>query len=205
MTTVRTVIFAKAPLPGFAKTRLIPALGEAEAASLASQMIKHTVNQALAADFGPVELCVTPDKDHAIWDSLALPVGIGMSEQGTGDLGVRMARITHRTINSGETLLLIGTDCPQLDRVQLRSAATALTFADACLVPVSDGGYALIGLRQFHASLFNDIPWSTARVACITRLRLTSLGWSTNEFPPLHDIDEPGDLKNMPSTWMLDR
>jgi hypothetical protein len=205
MTRIRTVIFAKAPLPGFAKTRLIPALGTAGAASLASRLLEHAVDQALASGIGPVELCVTPGKDHTIWDSLALPVGVSMTEQGTGDLGIRMARATQRTVRSGENLLLIGTDCPQLDRDQLRSAATALESADACLLPVSDGGYCLIGLRHYHASLFHGIPWSTACVARITRQRLSSLGWSTREFPALHDVDEAGDLKHIPATWTLDR
>ena len=56
----RIIIFAKAPVPGFAKTRLIPALGEAGAAGLARQMLFDTLKEALAAGIGPVELCVWP-------------------------------------------------------------------------------------------------------------------------------------------------
>jgi hypothetical protein len=205
MITIRTVILAKAPLPGFAKTRLIKALGATGAANLAGRLIRHTVAQALSAGIGPVELCVTPDDDHPIWRSLGLPVGITRSTQGTGDLGDRMTRISRRVMESGEALLIIGTDCPQLDSARLHAAATALDSADACMVPVSDGGYALIGLRQFHASLFHDIPWSTARVATVTRRRMMSQGWITREFPVLHDIDEPEDLLKLPHTWRWNR
>ena len=60
MKPARIIIFAKAPQPGLAKTRLIPALGAEGAAELAQLMLLHTVNEALAANIAIVELCVTP-------------------------------------------------------------------------------------------------------------------------------------------------
>ena len=58
----RIVIFAKAPRAGYAKTRLIPALGADGAARLARRMLTHMVNQALDAGVGPTELCMTPGR-----------------------------------------------------------------------------------------------------------------------------------------------
>jgi hypothetical protein len=52
MNPVRIVIFAKAPVPGQIKARLIPALGDVGAA----RMLDLALRQALAADVGPVEL-----------------------------------------------------------------------------------------------------------------------------------------------------
>jgi hypothetical protein len=60
---LRIIIFAKAPQPGLAKTRLIPALGEQGAASLARVMLLNTLQAALQAEVGTVELCVTPAID----------------------------------------------------------------------------------------------------------------------------------------------
>ncbi|MEO7105314.1 MAG: DUF2064 domain-containing protein, partial [Rhodoferax sp.] len=92
----RLVIFAKAPVAGAVKTRLIPALGAQGAAALAQRMLLHTLQQALASGAGPVELCMSPAPDAPAWTGIDLPEGIERSDQGEGDLGERMARAVHR-------------------------------------------------------------------------------------------------------------
>lgn len=197
----RIVIFAKAPLPGLAKTRLIPALGAKGAAHLAKRMLFHAVEQAQAAEATKVELCVTPSLSHPVWQTLALPAELNWSEQGEGDLGMRMARASERITGAGEAVLFMGTDCPGLSASHIRLAIASLTKHDACLIPVSDGGYALLGLRRHLPALFEAIPWSTAEVAALTRQRILEKGWSLQEFDILHDIDEPEDLCWLPASW----
>ncbi len=195
-------IFAKAPQPGFAKTRLIPALGEIGAARLAQRLLMHTLTESLAAGVGRVELCVTPSITDPVWQTFAVPHDVQWSDQGGGDLGARMARRAQRAIESGESILLIGTDCPKLDAARLRRAATALQESDAVLVPATDGGYVLLGLRNFHETVFTGIPWSTDTVATETLRRMGQLGWTVQKHPVLHDIDEPGDLRWLPAQWL---
>jgi len=199
---VRTVIIAKAPVAGFAKTRLIPALGAQGAAKLAQRMLLHTVATALAAEVGPVELCVTPDPSDPIWHHLDLPEGFAWSAQGTGDLGKRMAQAAKRTIDNDEAVILIGTDCPAITASTLHDAAEALRDHDAVMVPTADGGYALLGLRRFQALLFDGIPWSTNVVAAQTLDRIRQLGWRVKAQATLHDIDEPVDLQWLPTAWV---
>ena len=199
--STRIVVMAKAPLPGFAKTRLIPALGDAGAARLAARMLHHTLGTALAAAIGPVELCVAPEPSDPAWRDVAVPAGVVWSAQGVGDLGARMARAAQRGCALGERVLLIGTDCPALSAAHLRSAATALDEHDATLLPTFDGGYALLGLRQIHPSLFENIPWSTASVASETVRRARHIGWTVELMERLHDIDEPDDLQWLPPAW----
>lgn len=195
MKPVRTVIFAKAPVPGFAKTRLIPALGAQGAADLAQRLLLRAVQEAHSANVGPVELCVTPSVTDAVWRTLPLPAALQWTDQGEGDLGERMARAAQRVLDSGEAVLLTGTDCPELNAAQLQQAASALRRCDATLVPTFDGGYVLLGLNRFHSSLFEGIAWSTDSVAKETVQRLKQLEWSVQQLPMLHDIDEPEDLK----------
>ncbi len=201
MNRVRIVIFAKAPVAGLAKTRLIPALGAQGAADLARRMLDHTVEQALAAEVGPVELCVTPSPVDVAWQNVVVAKSVAWSGQGDGDLGERMARAVRRVTGAGESLLLVGTDCPALDVALLRNAADSLQHFDATLVPTADGGYVLLGLNGFHASLFEDIEWSTGCVAAITRRRMARLGWKVLENPTVHDIDDPADLRWLPEGW----
>ena len=60
------IVFAKAPVAGFAKSRLVPVLGEAGAAALAERLLVHAVQQAAAAGFDTLQLCVTPDTSHKL-------------------------------------------------------------------------------------------------------------------------------------------
>ncbi len=199
---IRIVIFAKAPLPGLAKTRLSPALGTAGAADLARKLLCHCVDEALKADIGPVELCVSPTEQHPVWRELDIPSTVFWSEQGEGDLGERLARVTQRLTSNDEAVLLIGSDCPGLTAAKLQAAAAALNQHDACLHPVSDGGYALLGLCRDLPSLFMDMPWSTSAVAELTRRRILEEGWTLKVLESLHDIDEPQDLQYLPQNWV---
>lgn len=191
----RIVIFAKAPLPGRTKTRLIPALGAEGAAALARTMLEDTIREALAAALGPVELCTCPPPDHADWQEHAPDGRVQCTAQGEGDLGARMARAAERVIAAEGAILLIGTDCPELDRHRLRAAARQLESHDAVLHPAHDGGYPLIGLKRFDRSLFHDIAWGGATVAATTIQRIAGLGWSLWQGETLRDIDEPADLE----------
>jgi rSAM/selenodomain-associated transferase 1 len=149
---------------------------------------------------------VTPAPADPAWRNVAAPSEVQWSDQGSGDLGVRMARAARRAIEAGTSVLLIGTDCPQLDSAQLQRAAAALHGvdggADAILIPAFDGGYVLLGLARFDASLFKGIAWSSASVAGATLRRLQHLGWSVQCEPMLHDIDEAHDLQWLPAQWL---
>ena len=194
----RIVIFAKAPIPGFCKTRLIAALGAEGAAALASKMLCRTVEIARQADLGPVELCVTPDPEHACLRALDVSSEVVWSRQSEGDLGMRMATAVQRTLACGENVLCIGTDCLDLEVGHLKEAATALTYDPVVIAPALDGGYVLLGLRQFDASIFQGIAWSTDDVFQETMNRIVRLGWRMTQLEKLRDIDEPIDLAFLP-------
>ena len=193
-------------MPGRVKTRLIPALGAEGAARLASRLLYHALEQALEADLGPVELCASPAPEHPDWQpwlpalrQLRAPGPfLAWSDQGEGDLGARMARRSRTYLDAGEPVLLMGTDCPALTPRRLREAAGALHGHEAALIPARDGGYVLLGLRAFHPSLFNAMPWGTSAVADLTLKRLRDLNWRVWVGEALADIDVPADLAVLP-------
>lgn len=192
----RIVIFAKAPLPGMVKTRLIPLLGEKGAARLAKQLLEKTISEALDAGLGRPELCVSPAPSDSRWEG-HLPSEVHLSDQGDGDLGQRLANAASRVLAQGERIILVGTDCPELDAGRIRAAATLLGSHDAVIYPARDGGYVLLGLARTDPSLFSDIAWSTGTVAATTIARIRALGWSLRVGDTLRDIDEPEDLQTM--------
>jgi hypothetical protein len=182
----RIVVFAKEPAPGRVKTRLIPALGPEGAAQLAAEMLDLTIAQAVATGL-PVELCGEPDA--AFWSGAA----VALTAQGEGDLGERLARAARRVL-ADEPILLIGADCPALDRARLAAAAEALDRHAAVIHPAEDGGYVLLGLARFDPSLFAGIAWSSPTVCTETLARIEALGWSVDVRETLADVDEPEDL-----------
>ncbi len=198
----RLVIFAKAPLAGFAKTRLIPALGAAGAADLARRMLSHTLAQALAAGAQAVELCMSPVPSDPAWNGVTLPQDVERSEQGEGDLGARMSRAMERALAQQQgPVLLMGTDCPALSAALIAEASHQLEQHEAVLLPAIDGGYVMIGLRAPSPGLFTDMVWSTPVVAFETLRRMASLSLDVWQGPLLRDIDEPADLNHLPAAF----
>ena len=196
------IVFAKAPVPGFAKTRLMPALGAQGAARLAERLLEEALRQAVAAAIGPVLLCCTPDASHAAFQRMAKLFAVTLSVQGEGDLGLRMRRALEAALQSHSRVVLIGTDAPGLDAAFLRSAADALLQHDAVFGPASDGGYTLVGLSRPAPELFEGIAWSTPQVMAQTRARAAAAGLTWTERDPVADIDEPADLVHLPPGWL---
>jgi uncharacterized protein len=192
---VAVAVLAKAPIAGFAKTRLIPVLGARGAAVLQARLVERAVETACAAAIGPVTLWTTPDESHPVFQSIGARLGITLARQADGDLGARMlAAITA----ANTCVLVIGSDCPALKLDHLRTAANVLRDrAPAVVIPAEDGGYVLIGMRTPEPALFSDMPWSTPIVMDETRRRLRTLGLTWHEPATLWDVDLPRDLERM--------
>jgi rSAM/selenodomain-associated transferase 1 len=165
-------------------------------------MLRHALAQATAADVGPVELCGAPDASHPALRAAAAAHGASLTEQGSGDLGLRMYRALARSLMHHGRALLIGTDAPALDAAMLRDASRALQDHDAVFVPALDGGYALVGQRRADPRWFSDMAWSHDRVMEQTRERLRGAGLRWAELPAVADIDEPADLAHLPPGWL---
>lgn len=182
------IVFANAPVPGGAKTRLIPALGEWRAARLHARLVRQAVSTALAAGCGRVE--VHGRSPHSFFSSLRVPFRL----QRGRDLGERM----YHALSRNPGAILIGSDCPELTAADLRRAARLLDAGyDAVLAPAEDGGYALIGLRRASKEFFQGIAWGSADVYAETVKRLNAYRWRA--LREVWDVDRPGDLERLRS------
>jgi len=191
----RVAVFAKAPIPGQVKTRLIPALGEQGAAALHRALVVHALETAVGAGIGPVQLWCAPDARHPFFAECGRRYGVTLIAQGEGDLGARMQRAFEKLLGEAGRALLVGSDIPRMTPDYLRAADAALAQGqDAVLGPAEDGGYVLIGLRRVGAGFFEHIRWSASDVLAVTRSRIAGLGWRHLELPALWDVDRPEDL-----------
>ena len=184
------IVFARAPVPGRAKTRLIPRLGGWRAARLHVRLVRHALAVAAAADCGPVELHLS--EHHSLFSPDRVQRG--------ADLGARMHRALAASLRTEDRVILIGADCPALTPRDLRRADRLLMGAcDAVIAPAEDGGYALIALRRSSPLLFEGIGWGGADVYRETLRRLERLGWRSRTLRTVWDVDRPEDLERLRS------
>ena len=194
------LVFARAPEPGRVKTRLVPMLGRDGAAHLHAQLVERTLQTALAARLGGVDLYCSPGSDKPFFRRMKKRFGVRLRTQGRGNLGDRM----YRALRGNPQAILIGSDCPALRPADLRAAARALRAgADAVISPAEDGGYALIGVRRASRELFTRIEWGSGRVLSQTRRRLRRLRWGWKELRTVWDVDRPGDVARLRRSKLL--
>lgn len=196
----RLLVFAKAPVPGRVKTRLIPALGAVRAAALHARLVDQTLAITSRVDAWRTELWCHPDRENPDLVECAGRHHAVLREQTGIDLGERMHNAFVTTLAEAERAVLIGTDCPGLRVDHISRAFEALRVgADAVLGPAIDGGYYLIGLGDPEPEAFVDVPWGSETVLASTRQRLQGLGLRVSELPMLRDLDRPQDLRYFPA------
>jgi rSAM/selenodomain-associated transferase 1 len=195
----RVMVFARAPQPGEAKTRLIPALGKAGAAALHRRLVAHSLRAATDAQLGPVELWCAPDAGDPFFRECERRFGVTLRSQGQGDLGARMQGAFEAALARTPRAILVGSDIPALSAQYLHDAERALVGGDDVVIgPAEDGGYVLVGLSHCDPELFRGIPWGGPEALAETRRRIAALGWHVIELPALWDVDRPEDLERMP-------
>ena len=192
------LVFARNPIPGRVKTRLIPAMGPGPATAVYRRMLEDTLVTCSQIFAHNRELWIDQPDPHPAVAEMATRLGMSVHAQSGDDLGSRMHAAFAETLRNADSAVLIGSDCPEYDPPYLDAAFQALEQHDAVLGPAADGGYVLIGLRKVDPHLFHRVPWGTNRVLAATRLRLRYLQWSFMELPIKYDVDNPEDLLRFP-------
>lgn len=190
----RILVFARAPVAGRCKTRLIPALGPRGAAALHRALVRRTLAAARASGHA-VELWCAPDPSHGFFAACRRDFGVTLRRQPAGDLGRRMALALSHALREDTAVVLVGSDCPEFTTQDFRDALAALDARDCVLQPSFDGGYVLIGARRFEPRALAGIAWSSGRELAQTRGRITRLGLSLSEERSLMDIDTSKDYR----------
>jgi len=204
----RLIIFTRLPYPGTTKTRLIPALGARGAALLHRQLGEHTlatVREGLHKKMAKpiaVEVRFTGGTLEQMQGWLG--EDLEYRPQSEGDLGDRLKAAAQEAFESGcSRVVIIGTDCPDLDAVTLMQAFESLHSHDIVLGPAMDGGYYLIGLSRFIPQIFQGIAWGTGEVLAQTLAVAGSESLTVAQLPELRDIDRPEDLAELGSRFSL--
>jgi uncharacterized protein len=186
-------VFLKPPMPGRVKTRLIPELGAEVASRLAEAMFQDTWAQVRNLSWAkPVLALAGPKSANGL-----VGADIEVWPQGGGDLGERLERIFLKGLHNAPFTIALGADSPGLPAHLLDYTRAALTSADAVIGPCEDGGFYLLGLRNFIPGLLDGIPWSRPNTFSTTVRRLLEAGLKVRILDPWFDIDRPMDLDKL--------
>jgi rSAM/selenodomain-associated transferase 1 len=193
------LVYAKAPVPGEVKTRLIPACGAETAARLHAALSVRVLRTAVASG-ADVVLCGAPDARHEFFEKCARDLAVSVTGQlRDADLGERMLHAFNNALETWDRVIIVGADCPALTAQHLKKAIGHLVVHDVVLTPADDGGYVLIGAKRVHEAMFDAIAWGTDAVLAQQCARLRANGLSWHEMETLWDVDRPDDLARLRS------
>lgn len=188
-------VLAKPPIGGRAKTRLEGLLGRNGCARLARMQLDRTLALATGAGVGPVTLWMAGGAWYPEVRRQARRRGARLALQRGADLGERMDRVVRRGLRETDGVILVGTDCPGLEKADLALAQEALESGrDAVLGPARDGGYYLLGLKRPAPALFRAMPWGGPGVLAKTLRRMRTMGLDVRMLAWRDDLDRPEDL-----------
>jgi len=190
-------IFAKPPLPGQVKTRLIPDIGPVKAAAVYRYCLEYTL--AVVRQSGlDYQLFISEASDDPLFQ------GEEYGLQKGDDLGSRMFNAFQELLQRGsDGALIIGTDCLDITSMHLQAAARSLADHELVLLPAYDGGYALIGCREINPGLFSNLRWSTDQVYRQTVANALQLNYRVDSLESVRDIDRLQDLEHYPELLAL--
>jgi hypothetical protein len=191
----KLIIFTKSPVLGEVKTRLQPDYSPEQSLFVHKKLISHTLELTKSLKNIDVELCCAPDRNTSYFLSCENNYPITLNNQQGDDLGERMAFSMSVSLQTYEKVVVIGTDCPDINEDYINQAFAALNSNDVVIGPAMDGGYVLLGLKKFSIEIFNNISWSTDKVLSQTKKNLKNLSLEYNELDVMHDLDRPEDLR----------
>ena len=190
----KLLIFTKSPVLGEVKTRLQPDYSAEQSLIIHKRLMLNTLELTKDLTCFDIELCCTPDRNTLFFLGCENNFPITLNNQQGADLGERMAFSFSVALQTYEKVVVIGTDCPDIDKDYITQAFDALNEYDAVIGPAADGGYVLLGLRKFSLELFTNISWSSDKVFSQTQKVLNDLSWEYKELGIMHDLDRPEDL-----------
>lgn len=185
------VLFARYPIAGECKTRLIPAVGAEGAAKVHRQLAGRTAELLRQSD-APTTIAITGAETSQFAEWMG-DEGLRFVPQAEGGLTERLLPFVAKA-----PVILFGADTPDLDEDHVRSAIEGLKTHEAVIGPAEDGGYYLIGISRPLPELFVDMPWSTDEVLPETLRRLAALNIEPLLLETLADCDRPEDLARWP-------
>ena len=179
------LIFIKNIEKGKVKTRLAATVGDDKALEIYQALLGHTRKIAMATDAERYLFYSQFIEEKDEWSDKYFQKLVQID----GDLGEKMAEGFRHAFEKHPKVVIVGSDCASLTEEIVADAFLVLEDKDFVIGPAIDGGYYLIGMRQFSPAVFQNIEWSTAAVFPDTIAKIEAMGKTYGLLPTLSDID----------------
>lgn len=188
---------------GQVKTRLARSVGAQKAMEIYQKLCDYTITESGYTGLS-TWFYFSDYVDDTYLKGLNVDRGSTMDRslvQSGTDLGTRMYRSFQKVLGEHDGALIIGTDCPYLDRASIKEALYILESdnVDVVIGPAFDGGYYALGMKQPH-DVFTGVNWSTGLVLEQTLKRIVSLNLRYKFLPVLDDVDYESDWESFLAT-----
>lgn len=194
------MVFIKNPTLGNVKTRLAKTIGDEKALQIYFILLDHTQKVAKRVKANKAVFYSDFINNNDEWKKNGF---IQLLQKGD-DLGIKMTNAFSKAFNMGyKKVTIIGSDCLELNENIIENAFKLLDEHEVVMGPARDGGYYLLGMRNFYPTLFINKTWSKENVLLDTLLDLSNLDLSFKLLPTLSDVDEEKDLKLYPNILEL--
>lgn len=186
------VIFTKNPVKGKIKTRLAKDIGEQMALKVYMQLLKHTREITQDLDFCTKMIFYDdfiPAKDK--WSEEHYDKHL----QSSGSLSEKLTNAFEQVFEEGyERVVMMSPDCPELTGARVKQAFTLLKAKDFVIGPLTDGGYYIIGMNEFHPEVFDGMKFGHDQVWEKTVERIEEMGASYRLLEETFDVDYADDI-----------
>ncbi|MEM9337303.1 MAG: TIGR04282 family arsenosugar biosynthesis glycosyltransferase [Bacteroidota bacterium] len=191
------MVFVKNLIPGMVKTRLAKDIGIDAALNVYMELVFHTneVADKIAVDKAVYYSEYVEIED--VWDTEQYSLGVQKGK----DLGEKMTNAFDEAFDSYIKVIIIGSDCYELTPKIVNDAYTELEGHDLVVGPAKDGGYYLLGMKEYYPQLFQNKKYGTDTVLEDLLIEAANLDLSVFELPILSDIDTFDDLKESGIDW----
>ncbi|NOR52423.1 MAG: DUF2064 domain-containing protein [Gammaproteobacteria bacterium] len=195
----KLLIFAKAPIAGHAKSRMIPLLGAEGAAQLhreiTRRLLRRLTNRLKSEPDYQIELWAASAIDHPFFEECSGEFGVVLKLQQGDDLGERQFLAMDSALGESDHVVIIGSDVVSLTEMDIKNAFNALQQGyELVISPAEDGGYGLIGGSRVERDIFDGIHWGAELVYKEITDNLNRLEYNWHQLAEVWDLDQPDDL-----------
>ena len=188
------LIFVKNAVKGKVKTRLAKTIGNDKAVEIYKRLLTYTASITKGLSVNKIVYY----KEWIEKDDVFDPQLFDKALQTKGDLGDKMKKAFENAFEGGASnIVIIGSDCPEINEGLLRQAFYKLKENDIVIGPALDGGYYLLGMSTFFPFLFEDKAWSTSSVFADTIADCKSHNLKFDILPKLRDLDTEKDYQTL--------
>lgn len=185
------IVFVKNPVIGNCKRRLAKRIGDQNALHVYNQLLDYTASFVQKLKYPVFVYYSDFIKEEDYW----INRNVFKHQQNGEDLGIRMLNAFDEVLKLNfSNVLIIGSDCAQIDESDLEKAFEKLATNDVVIGPATDGGYYLLAMKGLISDIFKNIEWSNSQVFDTTLHRLNQLNKTVFLLDEKSDLDEFDDL-----------